>query len=142
MPKNSEKKIASNNKWTNANYDRINLAIPKGGKEAIRAEAERHGYKSINSFVLACLNGETAAEAQERRQTMPHPPGFVNVQIAQEAADKAAQGAERSGETVAAFVSRAIRKTYDNDGKSFIMRVDPVTGAAIKDDDDKRKQER
>lgn len=58
--KNSAARIRSNNKWTNANYDRINLAIPKGQKERIKAVAAAQG-KSVNSFVA-----EAIAEKLER----------------------------------------------------------------------------
>ena len=49
--KNSEKRIASNNKWTRANYEQINLAIPKGTKEYYRQEATKQGYSSLNQFI-------------------------------------------------------------------------------------------
>lgn len=58
--KNSEKRIASNNKWTNAHYDRVNLAIPKGRKDTIKAHAEAQG-ESINAFI-----GRAIQEAVER----------------------------------------------------------------------------
>lgn len=49
--KNSEKRIASNNKWTRANYEQINLAVPKGTKELYRQEATKQGYTSLNLFI-------------------------------------------------------------------------------------------
>lgn len=38
------------NKYMAANYDRINLTVPKGQKEAIKAHAESKG-ESVNSFI-------------------------------------------------------------------------------------------
>ena len=63
--RNSEKRIASNNKWTNAHYDRINLAIPKGQKDAIKAHADSQG-ESINAFI-----GRAIQETMERDTGSP-----------------------------------------------------------------------
>lgn len=38
------------NKYMAANYDRINLTVPKGQKEEIKAHAESRG-ESVNSFI-------------------------------------------------------------------------------------------
>lgn len=38
------------NKYMAANYDRINLTVPKGQKEEIKAHAESKG-ESVNSFI-------------------------------------------------------------------------------------------
>lgn len=65
--KNSEKRIASNNKWTNAHYDRVNLAIPKGQKDIIKAHADMHG-ESINAFI-----GRAIREAIERDSSAQSP---------------------------------------------------------------------
>lgn len=43
------------NKYMAANYDRINLTVPKGQKEAIKAHAESKG-ESVNSFINRAIN--------------------------------------------------------------------------------------
>lgn len=48
--KNSDARIQANNRYNAKTYDRINIAIPKGRKEIIRAHAEKHG-ESLNGFV-------------------------------------------------------------------------------------------
>ena len=53
--KNSEKRIATNNRWTNAHYDRINIAVPKGRKDEIKARAQSQG-KSINGFINEAID--------------------------------------------------------------------------------------
>ena len=65
MPKNSAKKIASNNRWTNAHYDRINLALPLGSKDRIRAQAERAG-KSVNAYIWTAILKEMEQEEREQ----------------------------------------------------------------------------
>lgn len=49
--KNSEKRIASNNKWTRANFEQICLAVPKGTKDYYRQKATDQGYTSLNQFI-------------------------------------------------------------------------------------------
>ena len=41
---------ASKNAWNARNYDRVNLTMPKGQKDLIKAHAEAQG-KSVNSFI-------------------------------------------------------------------------------------------
>lgn len=53
--KNSEKRIATNNRWTNAHYDRINIAVPKGRKDEIKAHAESRG-QSVNGFIVSAID--------------------------------------------------------------------------------------
>lgn len=43
------------NKYMAANYDRINLTVPKGKKEAIKSHAESNG-ESVNSFINRAIN--------------------------------------------------------------------------------------
>ena len=58
--KNSAKRIASNNRWTNAHYDRINLAVPKGEKALIQTHAATRG-ETVNGFIRRAIS-----EAMER----------------------------------------------------------------------------
>lgn len=41
---------AVKNKWNDKAYDRINLTVPKGDKDKIKAYAESKG-KSVNSYI-------------------------------------------------------------------------------------------
>ncbi len=50
------------NKYMSQNYDRINLTVPKGKKDTIKAHAESHG-QSVNSFI-----NEAIDEKMERDQ--------------------------------------------------------------------------
>lgn len=43
------------NKYMATNYDRINLTVPKGQKEAIKAHAESNG-ESVNGFINRAIN--------------------------------------------------------------------------------------
>lgn len=52
MTKESGKfdKVSYNNAFNSKAYDRINLTVPKGAKEAIKAHAEKNG-ESVNGFI-------------------------------------------------------------------------------------------
>lgn len=43
------------NKYMKANYDRVNLTMPKGRKEEVRAFAEKHG-ESLNAFINRAID--------------------------------------------------------------------------------------
>ena len=55
------------NKWIAETYDRINLTVPKGQKDVIKAHAEKYDKGSINGFVNRAIN-ETM-ERDEKGQT-------------------------------------------------------------------------
>ncbi|SFI98365.1 hypothetical protein SAMN02910435_01121 [Ruminococcaceae bacterium D5] len=56
----------SKNKWNAKAYDRINLTVPKGEKEAIQAHAEKKG-ESVNGFI-----GRAIRETIERDGDAAH----------------------------------------------------------------------
>lgn len=43
------------NKYMSANYDRVNLTMPKGQKETIKAHAEARG-ESVNAFINRAID--------------------------------------------------------------------------------------
>lgn len=59
-PKVSKAQQKATNKYIAKAYDRINLTVPKGKKEAIAAYAEKQG-ESVNGFINRIIN-----EAMER----------------------------------------------------------------------------
>ena len=61
MPVSKAQQKATN-KWIEKAYDRINLTVPKGKKDTIKAHAESHG-QSVNSFI-----NEAIDEKMERDQ--------------------------------------------------------------------------
>ena len=63
----SKAQQASVNKYIKSNYDRINVTLPKGGRETLRAHADARG-ESVNAFVVRAI-----AEAMERDNTATAP---------------------------------------------------------------------
>ena len=53
----------ANNKWNAKAYDRINLTVEKGRKDAIKAHAESKG-ESVNGFINRAIN-ETMEREKE-----------------------------------------------------------------------------
>ena len=52
------------NKYMATNYDRINLTVPKGQKEEIKAHAESMG-ESVNGFINRAINQTIAKDKGE-----------------------------------------------------------------------------
>ena len=59
--KNSEARIKANNRYNDKAYDRINIAIPKGKKDVVKAAAERVGL-SLNGFVTMAIDEKMARD--------------------------------------------------------------------------------
>lgn len=53
--KNSKARIEANNRYNAKAYDRINVAVPKGRKDIIKAHAEKNG-ESVNGFVNRAID--------------------------------------------------------------------------------------
>ena len=91
------------NKYMAANYDRINLTVPKGRKEEIQAFAAQTG-ESVNGFINRAI-GEAMGDSTQQPAGAPQGEGAILTPAALKTAQEAAQ---RAGETVPAFVSRAV----------------------------------
>lgn len=103
--KNSEARIRANNKYNEKAYDRINIAVPKGRKAEIKAIAESRG-QSVNAFVNEAIDAAlTGSVAQPDGDTVLTPKAFTTARTAAEAA----------GETVEAFIERAVTTQAERD---------------------------
>ena len=52
------------NKYMAENYDRVNLTMPKGRKDEIKAHAEKSG-ESVNAFINRAIDETMEREANE-----------------------------------------------------------------------------
>ena len=84
------------NKYMAEKYDRINLVVPKGRREELRAKADAAG-KSLNSYLVGLIKGEA--------------PQYITP----EALDKATQAAQAAGEELTDWITRAINDTANRD---------------------------
>ncbi len=101
-------------KYVKTNYDRMELTVPKGQRDIIKAHADSHG-ESTNAFI-----GRAITETMERDSAAPQEAagsslegGVVSLPL--EAIKAAQEAAEAAGEEVPQFVARAIesRATLD-----------------------------
>ena len=53
----SKAQQASVNKYVKSNYDRINVTMPKGRKDIIKAHAESQG-ESVNGFITRAIDNQ------------------------------------------------------------------------------------
>ena len=78
MPTMSEAKRRANKKWNDANlkerYDRIQLVIPKGRKQALEAFAKAKG-ESVNGLINRLLQHELGLSDGEWRHTVTEEAG-------------------------------------------------------------------
>ena len=69
--KNSKARIAANNRYNAKAYDRINIAVPKGKKDEIKAAADQEG-KSVNAFINEAIDEKmSGAGVQSIAQPVP-----------------------------------------------------------------------
>jgi uncharacterized protein (DUF1778 family) len=59
--KDKAQKTAAQNKYISKAYDRINLLVPKGGKEQIQAAADAAG-QSVNAYILEAVQQRMTAD--------------------------------------------------------------------------------
>lgn len=125
----SERKKASNKKWDVANIERLSIAVPKGERDEIKASAAAAG-ESINKYIIAAIRARMgnadggaapAAEIVQAAQPVAEAqPGQVLDGAALESAKVAAAAA---GETLPAFVARAVRQAADADARERLRAL-------------------
>lgn len=65
MANYSEARKNANKSWDSKNLDRISIALPKGGKDALKAHAESQG-ESVNSFIKRAIMEVTEMDNMHR----------------------------------------------------------------------------
>lgn len=106
------------NKYMAANYDRINLTVPKGRKDEIQAFAAQTG-ESVNGFINRAI-GEAMGESPQKPAGAPQGEGAI---LTPAALKTAQEDVQRAGETVPAFVGRAVETQAQRDKVMQAMRT-------------------
>lgn len=109
------------NKYMAANYDRVNVTMPKGKKEVIKAHVEARG-ESVNAFI-----GRAIDETMERDNGLVSgstPSTGGNTMLTAKALTGARSAAESAGETVEAFIERAIETQAARDKRARDLHLD------------------
>lgn len=105
----SEAQKKSAQKWDAANLDRVSIAMPKGMKDMVKAAAAVAG-ESMNQYIICAT--EQRINSLQQPAGAPQGMGAILTPAALKTAQEAAQ---RAGETVPAFVGRAIETQAQRD---------------------------
>lgn len=119
------------NKYMAANYDRINLTVPKGRKEIIQAHAEANG-ESVNGFINRAIgeamgevppeNAAKVGDIKTAQNAAGAPQGTGGAILTPETLKTAQEAAQNTEETVSAFVGRAVETQAQRDRLMQAMR--------------------
>lgn len=120
MPVSKAQQKATN-KWIEKAYDRINLTVPKGQKEVIKAHAESQG-ESVNGFINRAIEQAMGLAGSQSVQE------GGGLQLPPEALKAAQEAAGATGEGVSKFVERAVVDQAERDHRSWRMGINPATG--------------
>lgn len=61
LEKQKRKQLDRQNKYINANYDRIGIALPKGSKQKIEIRAAEKGFKNITEYLKNLIDADLNA---------------------------------------------------------------------------------
>lgn len=100
----SKAQQASVNKYVKSNYDRINVTMPKGRRDVIKAHAEARS-ESVNAFINRAIDETMAGTPHKAQQEGFETGGAI---LTPEALKTAQEAAQEAGETVPAFICRAV----------------------------------
>ena len=119
------------NKYMAANYDRINLTVPKGRKEIIQAHAEANG-ESVNGFINRAIgeamgevppeNAAKVGDIKTAQNAAGAPQGTGGAILTPETLKTAQEAAQNAKETVSAFIGRAVETQAQRDRLMQAMR--------------------
>ena len=102
------------NKWIAKAYDRINLTVPKGKKEEIQAFAEANG-ESVNGFINRAISETMGGLPHNAPQEPAETHGGGGAILSPETLAAAQEAAQKAGETVPAFIGRAVTTQAQRD---------------------------
>lgn len=118
--KYSKAQKKSARKWDAANLDRVSVAMPRGRKDAIRERAAAQG-ESMNGFINAAI--DSALSPQDAPQGRVS--DFTAIAVSEDA-ERINVHTERTGETIEAFIRRAIADTIKRDTVLLKMGMNPA----------------
>ena len=113
MPASKAQQKAQN-KWIAKAYDRINLTVPKGKKEEIQAHAEANG-ESVNGFINRTILETMGRLPRNTPQEPAETHGGGGAILSPETLAAAQEAAQKAGETVPAFIGRAVTTQAQRD---------------------------
>lgn len=110
----SEAQKKSAQKWDAANLDRVSLAMAKGKREEIKAAAAAAG-ESMNQYIIRSVDMRMSHNTPQE-PTETH--GGGEAILSQETLVAAQEAAQKAGETVPAFIGRAVETQAKRDNSA------------------------
>lgn len=125
----SKAQIKATAKYEAKAYDKTLIRLPKGRLDEIRAHIEPAG-ESLNGFIGRAINEAMERDSGTASKTAGKPTesaqGAGAVSLPSEALKAAQEAAERTGETVPAFVARAVAEQQKRDNNAFKLGINPA----------------
>ena len=107
----SESRKKANQKWDAANLDRVSLAMAKGKREEIKAAAAAAG-ESMNQYIIKSVDMRMSQNAPQEPAETHGGGGDI---LSPETLAAAQEAAQKAGETVPAFIGRAVTTQAQRD---------------------------
>lgn len=115
----SESRKKANLKWDAANLDRVSIAMPKGMKDTVKAAAAAAG-ESMNQYIIGATEQRISGK---NPQNVAEAHGGLNAILAPDTLKIAQEAAQRAGEDIPAFVSRAVTNQDQRDKVAFALKA-------------------
>lgn len=111
------------NKYMREKYDRVNLTMPKGKKEQVQAYAEQQG-ESVNGFINRAIEEAMTTQSPETPVFSPNTAEDVGgITLSVDAMKTAQNAAKSAGETLPAFMERAITTQAERDKRAAALNA-------------------
>ena len=114
----SESRKKANQKWDAVNLDRVSIAMPKGMKDTVKAAAAVAG-ESMNQYIIGA-----AEQRISGTQNATESRGSSSAILTPNALKIAQEAAQRAGEDIPEFVSRAVTNQNQRDKVAMSLRID------------------
>lgn len=101
-------------KYMKENYDEIKIRMPKGQKGIIQAHAEANG-ESVNGFINRAISETMGRLPRNTPQEPAEAHGSGGAILSPETLAAAQEAAQKAGETVPAFIGRAVTTQAQRD---------------------------
>ena len=113
----SEAQKKSAKKWDAANLDRVSIAMPKGMKDTVKAAAAAVG-ESMNQYIIGSVEQRISGKGP---QNAAESNGSLSAILTPDALKTAQEAAQRAGEGIPEFVSRAVTNQNQRDKMSLLL---------------------
>ena len=127
-------------KYVKANYDRMELTVPKGQKDTIKTHASTRG-ESVNGFIgraileaMARDSGGTPSETAGKPAETAE--GGGGIPVSPDTLEAAQRAAEAARETLPEFIARAVETQVQRDQESLRLGINPTMENKLEENQD------